>query len=242
MAFLREPQREPVFRVPGVVTALIAVLVAAHLARVWLFSAATSEQIVADCGFAPLRLAQGAGSSLAETVLPFLGYVFLHADATHLTINCLWLLAFGPVVARRWGAPAFLLFFLAGGAASALAYLALAWGQAGIIIGASGAISALMAAAMRMLRMPPSLPPGLVEGPLLPLWSSQILVTSAVWVGINLLSGLAGLDPSGGTHAIAWQAHLGGYFAGLFLTGPIDHFLRPELESPPPPPQLRSVP
>lgn len=233
MAFLRE-QNEPVFRVPGVVGGLIAVLVAAHLARIWFFGA---EVFIAEYGFAPLRLMPQTGSSLKEMVIPFISYIFLHADATHLTINCLWLLAFGPVVARRWGTPAFLLFFLIGGVASALAYLALDWGEAGIIIGASGAISALMAAGMRMLR----LPPGPAEGPLMPLWSSQILVTSAVWVGINLLSAVVGLDPSGGTHAIAWQAHLGGYFAGLLLAGPIDHFLRPELETPPPPPKLRRV-
>jgi len=29
----------------------------------------------------------------------------LHNDFTHLAINSLWLLAFGPIVARRFGAP-----------------------------------------------------------------------------------------------------------------------------------------
>jgi len=37
--------------------------------------------------------------------------MFLHADFVHLGVNCVWLLAFGPIVARRYGTMLFLLFF-----------------------------------------------------------------------------------------------------------------------------------
>jgi len=47
-----------------------------------------------------------------------------------------------------------------------------------------------------------------------------------VWGAINLLAGLTGLGMGGETALIAWQAHLGGFLAGLLLCGPFDA-LRP---------------
>ena len=52
--------------------------------------------------------------------VPFVSYMALHNDFTHLAINSLWLLAFGPIVARRFGGLLFLLFFLVCGLAGAL--------------------------------------------------------------------------------------------------------------------------
>jgi membrane associated rhomboid family serine protease len=37
-----------------------------------------------------------------------------------------------------------------------------------------------------------------------------------VWFGLNLLFGLGSLSIDGGEQAIAWQAHIGGFLAGLF--------------------------
>ena len=54
-----------------------------------------------------------------ERAIPFVSYMGLHASWTHLVINCLWLLAFGPVVARRFGSVLFLVFFLVCGVAGA---------------------------------------------------------------------------------------------------------------------------
>ncbi len=47
-----------------------------------------------------------------SALVPFVSYMALHSDVTHLVINCLFLFAFGPIVARRFGAVLFLLFFL----------------------------------------------------------------------------------------------------------------------------------
>ena len=49
---------------------------------------------------------------------------------------------------------------------------------------------------------------------------------SVVWGAINLLAGLTGLGMGGENSLIAWQAHLGGFLAGLLLCGPFDA-LRP---------------
>src|ERR1700759_4244985 len=119
--------------------------------------------------------------TLWDQAVPFVSYMGLHADWTHLAINCFWLLAFGPVVARRFGAGLFLAFFIICGLAGALTYLAFNWGGAAAVIGASGAISGLMGAALRMLPgQAPWAQPG--EAPLAPLWLRQLLVFSVIWI------------------------------------------------------------
>jgi membrane associated rhomboid family serine protease len=231
MAFLQSaPPRQPIFRAPAVVLWLIGLLAALHLARI--SRPALSDALVYEYGLYPLRYSHAfLESHMAnpgtpwERVVPFLSYLGLHGSWTHLIINCLWLLAFGPIVARRFGNVLFLLFFLACGVAAALCYLALNWGSPVPVVGASGAISGLMAAAIRML---PGQAPWVTqsEAPLAPLLSRQILVFSTIWAAINVLTALTGLGVGGESGLIAWQAHLGGFLAGLLLCGPLDR-LRP---------------
>jgi len=231
MAFLQSaPPRQPIFRAPAVVLWLIGLLAALHLARI--SRPSLSDALVYEYGLYPLRYSHAFLEShmanpgtLWERVVPFLSYLGLHGSWMHLIINCLWLLAFGPIVARRFGNVLFLLFFLACGVAAALCYLALNWGSPVPVVGASGAISGLMAAAIRML---PGQAPWVTqsEAPLAPLLSRQILVFSAIWAAINLLTALTGLGVGGESGLIAWQAHLGGFLAGLLLCGPLDR-LRP---------------
>ncbi len=219
MAFLRdETSGEPAFRVPASVGVLIALLVLAHVARM-LLPPDASERALIHYGFIPLRYAYTAGIGGAlDQALPFVSYIFLHGDITHLVMNCLWLLAFGPIVTRRFGPAVFLLFFLVCGVAAAGSYLALNWRSPVPVIGASGSISGLMAAAIRLLRIPVrswDVQPGLA-----PIFSRPVVVFSLLWVAVNLAFGLTGLTIGGETSPLAWQAHLGGYFAGLLLTGP----------------------
>ena len=137
-------------------------------------------------------------------------------------MNCLWLLAFGPVVARRFGALLFLPFFLVCGAIGAATYLAFNWGSTAPVIGASGAISGLMAAGIRMLPLPLYLGGPRSQG-LSPIFSRQILLFTVLWMGINLVFGLTGVGGVGSeVRLIAWQAHVGGFLAGLLLAGIFD--------------------
>lgn len=232
MAFL-QPQspnpwiRQPVFRAPAVVVSLIAILVAAHGARA-MMPPHLSAEIINQFAFNPARYSPAflaAHNAIPDDWLakgvPFVSYMALHNDLTHLAINSLWLLAFGPIVARRLGGFLFLLFFLTCGVAGALTHLAFNWGSPVPVIGASGAISGLMAAGLRLLptQAPWAHP---AREKLLPIFSRQILLFTAIWMGINLVAGLAGLGVGGEAGAIAWQVHLGGYLAGLFLAGPFD--------------------
>jgi membrane associated rhomboid family serine protease len=80
-----------------------------------------------------------------------------------------------------------------------------------------------MPAALRLL---PTLGPQGPNAPLAPLWTRQFLLFSLVWVGVNVLVGVTGIGFGGESGLIAWQAHLGGFLAGIVLTGPFDR-MRP---------------
>ncbi len=228
MAFFQEGvPRQPFLRAPAAVVWLIAALAGAHALRVFAF-APQSDAIIMSYGFVPARyadLAHGLGpTSVLALAVPFVSYIFLHGSFTHLLVNSIWLLAFGPIVARRLGTLMFFVFFLVCGIAGAFVHLACNWGSPAPVVGASAAISGLMAAGFRML-------PLSVAGErreLAPILSPRIVVWSLIWVGVNIVAGVSGLGTGAEMQLVAWQAHLGGYAAGLLLAGPFDRLGRPE--------------
>jgi membrane associated rhomboid family serine protease len=160
-------------------------------------------------------------------VWTFVTYAFIHGNLMHLGFNAVWLLAFGPPVARRFGPLRFLIFFLAAAAVGAAIHLAVHLGEQMPMVGASAAISGAMAAAMRFAfgrggplsafrrdddqayRVPA--PPLSVA-----LRDPRLIAFVAAWVIGNLVSGLGGVTvPGEGDMPIAWEAHIGGFLAGL---------------------------
>lgn len=225
------PPRQPFLLVPWPVVVLIG-LMATFYAAYALAPPELQSWILARYAFIPARFSSGfaaafaaaygydPGSVLGRT-LSFVSYIFLHGSLGHLAINSVWLLPFGSVVARRYGSVTFFLFFLLCGVAGAGMHLAFNWGSILPVVGASGAISGLMGAAFRMMgSLEAPMPRSGAKAPLSPLFSKRILVWSAVWVGINIVAGVLGLGAGTEVRLIAWQAHLGGYFAGLLLAGP----------------------
>jgi len=228
MAFLHPgPSRQPAFNVPPVVMGVIGVFAAVQALRAW-GPPALADHLVDVFALVPARLTQPG--PLWDKAVPFVSYMALHGDWTHLAINCLWLLAFGPIVARRFGAPLFLLFFLVCGVIGAGLFLVFDWGGPEPVVGASAAISGLMGAGIRLL-------PGRFawaqpgEAPLMPLLSRPVLSFSAVWMVMNIVVGTLGLGMVPEGQSVAWQAHMGGYLAGLLLAGAFDR-LRPRALAP----------
>ncbi len=229
MAFFQDsrPAREPFLNAPASVLWLIGVLLAAHAARV-LVPDAVGNQILTSYAFVPARYsaealsAQGiAPATLFEQGVTFISYIFLHANFTHVVINSLWLLAFGPAVARRLGPILFLAFFLICGVAAAATHLALNWGSLVPVIGASGSVAGLMGAGIRILYRDRNLAFG--ERPkLASIFAPPVLFFSGVWVFVNIAAGLTGLGMTDNMALVAWEAHLGGYFTGLFLISGFD--------------------
>ena len=161
-------------------------------------------------------------------VWTFFTYSLIHADLTHLGFNALWLLAFGTPVARRFGACAlFRLFHGDGGG-----------GRAGALDGLSrracdhgrrvGGISGMMGAATRFAFQPGGPldfwrprgtdPDRIPAAPLsVALRNPRVLTFLVVWFALNLLFGLGSLSIVGYDQNVAWEAHAGGFIAGLLL-------------------------
>jgi membrane associated rhomboid family serine protease len=152
-------------------------------------------------------------------------YAFLHGSWEHVIFNCLWLLAFGTPVIRRFGTLRFMLFFCVTAAISAFFHAVFNSSDVSVLVGASGSVSALTAAALRFAMgqgfgafgqgqadwKNPAKPLSMA------LRDKQVLLFIAVWFGINLIAGL-GVPLGGGDGLrIAWEAHVGGFIAGLLL-------------------------
>ena len=98
------------------------------------------------------------------------------------------------------------------------------------MVGASGAISGLMGATMRFLftavdgRGLAALREDPRSAPLMPLATAltdqRVVLVTIVFLFANILA-VFGLG-SVGTSGIAWEAHIGGYFAGLLTFGFFD--------------------
>ena len=241
-------RHEPIFNVPPVVVATVVVLLLVHALRMWVFTEAQDTQFLLTFAFIPARYganpeAGGFPGSFGADLWTFFTYAFLHADLLHLGLNLAWLLPFGTALARRFGAWRYILFMLATSAAGAFAHLVSHWGALEPMIGASAAISGAMAAAMRFVFAQGG-PLASFRGggepihqlPAVPLLDTlrnpRFLLFLAVWLGLNALFGSGTV--SFGTEAgqeIAWQAHVGGFFAGLFLFNAFDPAVpRPELD------------
>ena len=228
-------KREPVFNIPPVIIGLLAVLALIHAVRAYLLTDEQDMQLLLTFAFIPSRY----DTSALGGVLPggfgaelwtFVTYALIHADWTHYGVNAVWLLPFGSAVARRFGTLRFILFFAVAAAAGAAMHLATHAGEDLPVIGASAAISGTMAAAMRFafqrggpLSFWRSGDASDYRVPAVPLGAAlrdpRVLVFVVVWFGINILFGLGSLPMTGvgQDQVVAWQAHIGGFLAGLFL-------------------------
>lgn len=226
-----KPSSEPIFNVPAVVTATIALIAIVHGVRELVFAPLDDRRFLLLFAFIPARyepsLLDGAwpGGPAAD-IWSFVTYSVIHGDLLHLGINTVWLLAFGSPVARRFGTWRYLAFFAATAAAGAAVHLAMHLGDRVVMVGASAAISGFMAAAMRFafqrhgpLGLFGADDPAAYRVPAAPLRlvlrDGRVLAFIIVWFGVNLLFGLGSVSLDGGGEAIAWEAHIGGFLAGL---------------------------
>ncbi len=225
-------RHEPMFNVQGSVLALLALITAIHVLRLWM-PEVLDTWVTLALAFIPARYAGFAellpGGNVAS-VTSFVTHTLLHGDWMHLGLNAAWLLAFGGAVANRVGSLRFLLFFAFCAAVGASTFLAYNPGQMVPMVGASGAISGLMGATMRFLftavdgRGLAALRDDPRSAPLMSLTTAltdkRVVLVTAVFLFANILAvyGLGSMGVSG----IAWEAHIGGYFAGLFAFGFFD--------------------
>ena len=221
--------RQAMLNVPPVVLWLIAALALTHALRIFM-PPSIGNAVLHLLAFVPQHVAQihALGWSAAAALASFPAHMFVQLDATGVAVECLLLLAFGSVVARRFGTWRFLAIFACGGIAGALLYIATAWNAPAGIVGAGGGVAAVMLTAIRATWMrqsrPTTYPPELAS-PLSP----QVLVTIVLWAGLSFIFPAPVVLPTGVGTALIWQPSLAGIAVGLVLSELFDH-LTPKID------------
>ena len=260
---LPHPPRVPVFNMPAIVTATVALLVLIHAVRSLVLSDEVDLTLLVDLALVPARWTAALDPSQAEAILreaaaaapaevamrlafaryviaepeampwTFLSYGLLHGSWSHVVLNSLWLMAFGTPVARRCGPWRFAAIMLLATLAGGILHVILDPLSAAPLIGASGGVSGLMAAASRFVfQAVPSLPANTPPWQLPPdrpiqsipeiLRNRSALLFLLIWLATNLLFGLIAVPFGLSTSAIAWDAHLGGFVVGFLVLPLLD--------------------
>jgi len=228
--------RQWVYRAPVVVTGLIVLMVALH---VLLAIGPKPQTLYLEFwgSLIPARYGPGmiGNSNPFLLIVPPFTHMFLHGGITHLALNMMFMLAFAtpeanrflgaspvpqsgvrPAMAWQRGGLTFLAFFIASGLAGGLLFCLLHLNDPVRAVGASGAISALMAAAIRIARPVRGMGMVNIDGPLMPVTNGRVMKFTISIIVLNVLIGVLGNTMMPGGAQIAWEAHIGGYLFGLF--------------------------
>lgn len=222
------PRREPIFNIPGILTAYVAVLVIIHVIRAFILTPGFDQWLVSITAFIPARyLHPIAAQSVIGYFLGPVSYSFLHGGWGHLGSNALFLVIFATPLSARIGPYRFAVLWVSAAIASAFFLAVLTGFEFTFLIGASGVVSATAGASCRFVvpllgssrmtaaRYAPRL--GLIEA----LTERSVIVFVVIWLMFNVV--LAGVD---NTANIAWQAHLGGFLFGYLTFGLFDPPIR----------------
>ena len=179
----------------------------------------TGTDLVASLagGFIPARIAAAVEMPDLAWLVPAwatpLTATLIHANFIHLTLNLVMLVYCGQQTERAAGTRGLVVLYLVGAFAAAAGQWVQDPGSSVPVVGASGAISAVLGAyalyyGERRAKAWGPVPGGIVH----------VVWLAVAWTLIQLLVGLAGL---GGTTRIAIGAHIGGFLAGLALARPL---------------------
>lgn len=202
----------PSARIPYVTYILIALNIAVYL---YGLAFVTTDQALSrlyyDYAMIPARISAG------ENYISFITSMFLHAGFMHLAGNMLFLWIFGDNLEDVMGHIPFLIFYMIGGAGADIAQFVTDPNSAIAVIGASGAIAAVMGGYLLLY------PKAKVDIFIFLVVFIRILPIPAwimlgVWFAIQLFNGV-NADVSGG--GVAYWAHAGGFIIGFVIVIPL---------------------
>ncbi len=230
-----QAKREPVFNLPGILVATLALLAAIYAVQTLVLPDQAVEWLLLTFGFIPARYVIPLSEQGLQWLWSPVTYSLLHGSIEHILFNGLWLMAFGAPVIRRIGIGRYLTFWFLSSIASAALHAALNWGDPTLLIGASGVISGLMGAACRFA-FPADARPGRPAhlNPRLSIVqtfrSRTVIAFTLFWLFGNALIAVGVPLIGDGSQAIAWDAHIGGFVFGFFLFPLFDRALPPSDE------------
>jgi membrane associated rhomboid family serine protease len=203
------------------------------------------------------ELGTAIGDACARTVgdksvpVSVLSAMFLHGNWAHLIGNMLYLWVFGNNVEDRLGHVRFLVFYVAGGAVATYAFALTEPAELGPLLGASGAIAAVLGAylvlypgatVLTYVPFPLYLLTPVVPGARMRTWLLiAAVVTVPAWLVLGLwfvLQVFASSSPAAGS-GVAYVAHAAGFVAGIVLLLLLDDVRRHRGRQPFHPPRQR---
>ncbi|MBD8548743.1 rhomboid family intramembrane serine protease [Sphingomonas sp. CFBP 8760] len=201
---------------PGSSRATVVIAAATVLVSALLILTGMLSQAAIGAGFIPLRVGGAVLPSGLAVAVPLwltpLTATLIHGGWAHLAFNLLMFVFCGRETERAVGAGGIAVLYIVGAYAAAAMQWVFSPASALPMIGASGAISAVVGAyavlfgKRRTKRMGP-----------VPAHIIHIVWLAAAWIGIQLLIGFAGM----GGVTVAIGAHIGGFVAGLVLARPL---------------------
>lgn len=174
--------------------------------------------VLVELALIPIRYADPRVSNYlgldAANWWPLLTNTFLHGGWLHLIGNMWFLWIFGPAMEARLGRLGFVILYLGGGVAASLMHVLTHPQSLEPVLGASGAIAAVIAAyavtfpAARIVTIIPILFIPLFV-PIPALWFALF------WFGLQVVQGSSELMSPAMAGSVAWWAHIGGFAFGI---------------------------
>lgn len=200
-------------RVPYVTLVLVALNILAFVLTCIFYSELSVYSLYRSWGSVPAKLYNLEVFNFTWTTLTA---TFLHVGLFHLAGNMFFLWALGPRVEDDLGHFTYLFFYLLAGISAGLFRFVIMPTTTTPAVGASGAISGVMAAFFMLApfsRLRTFLP---IFGIPVPFFAIPGWLLIGAWVGLNLYYGVPATNQPipGGT---SWLSHLGGIVSGIFL-------------------------
>jgi len=200
---------------PYLTFALIIVNVAVFIWELSLQGQGQLTTAFRDLAFNPCLIGQ---ASIVDVLAAALRSMFFHGGWAHLVGNMVFLWLFGSQVEGYFGRKGFLVFYFAAGFIATLAHWLFNSNWCVPAIGASGAISGILAAFFLLY-------PGvkvktyvMLIGIIGTTFDIPALYMLGYWFIVQLLAGIASLNGNAVGGGVAFWAHIGGFIAGLVLT------------------------
>ncbi|MDQ2913665.1 MAG: rhomboid family intramembrane serine protease [Chloroflexota bacterium] len=144
--------------------------------------------------------------------------IFMHGGWLHIGGNMLFLFIFGDNIEKAYGHVKYVVFYLICGIIASLAHVLSQPDSIIPSLGASGAISGVMAAYLVLFptnRIKVLLALGVIL--LRPIMVPAVVMIG-VWALLQFINGLGAIAVTDQTSGVAYWAHIGGFIAGLVIT------------------------
>jgi len=192
-------------------------------ALVWLWmirmSPSDAQAFFVTYGAVPVAILQG------QNLITLITSIFLHGGWLHIISNMLFLGVFGDNIEVTLGHGWYLLFYLAGGVIASLTHIFLYPDSPIPMVGASGAIGAVLGAYVIMY------PTSRVRVFIFPFIVTRVLAVFFLgfWFITQLYTGVGAIGETAESSGVAVWAHVGGFVFGM-LIGILFRGLRRSLE------------